>query len=262
MLSITKYLLDVKQVQTIETRSISKVLTVRIENERSKPEIYILEDLESPVMTKSFLVCQEAFQLDHYIGDLSFIGMYDIREGLHKFWVFEILDTHLLRAPSNTLSFRSGVQGSQGSQGSYTNTAIYSPNLRNTANPSTLMLPSHQVPEEKPIPKYARVPKPDKNVVYSLEQLKAMDSQRQLKPLTVLYGLKGRTKNQLSKENQIKFILSCQEGTPLDADVLVRSQANYTSRRSLSYKDPEPSFSESSKTPPVLVMTSPHDPQI
>ncbi len=249
MLTVNKYLLDSKQVQTIETHEISRFLDIRIENERSKPELYILEDTSSNKTQRRILVCQEGFEINYNIDSLIKIGMYSIRDGLHKFWVFEIEDS----AKPITSSMRSlnlsagiGIQGSQGSQG----TALYASTMNHG-------MYNHNSGEfgDHPIAKYARVPKPDFTKTYTFEELKAMDSIRQLKPLTQHYGLKGRTKNRISKENQIKFILSCQEGNPLDANKLVASQTHNSNETRYTQYD-SPTLNYIKKTPSNMVLSS------
>lgn len=229
MLTISKYLIEEsKQVQTIQTRSNSKFLHIRLENEKSKPEIYILEDTTSDIINKTIILCQEAFDIPYKMEDITFVGFYQIRNGLHKFWLFEVLPDDAKIA--------------------------YKPVVINTTNNNT----STNL-EDKPLQKYARVPKPDLNKIYTEQELMAMDSVRQLKLLTQHYGVRGKMNTIMSKTEQIKYILARQSGKTISPYDII--EKNMITNASINGMD-DNSNNDFTTINPKIVYRNNDDPQL
>jgi hypothetical protein len=80
MLIISKYLLGTKSIESFTTRESHKILNVRLENEVSDPEIYVLEDTSTPEITKHLLIIEDNLQLDNKIDNLNYINSLEKKE--------------------------------------------------------------------------------------------------------------------------------------------------------------------------------------
>ncbi len=193
MLSITKYLLGCRDIETIMTREDSKILYVRLENDKSDPELYILENLDSEPISKSFLIIEDNNSFDFNTFDLNFIGEYEFRNGVHKFFLFELLNFE----SSNITSFTYFT----------TNTAI-------DKNVNYIHQEEYDINK-----KYARLPKPDFKRVYTKEELEDMHPQKQLRFLLLnKYNVPRNLINKISVNNQIEYILKEQDGFDTNLD--------------------------------------------
>lgn len=187
MLSITKYLLGCRDIETIETREDSKILYVRLENDKSDPELYILENLESNLISKSFLIIEDNNSFDLNLDDLHFIGEYEFRNGVHKFFLFELRDFD----SANITSF------------SYFTTQTMNLERLNSYNEEIYDVNR----------KFARLPKPDFKRVYTKEELENMHPKKQLRFLLLnKYNVPRNLINKISTNNQIEYILKEQNG--------------------------------------------------
>ena len=189
MLIISKYLLGTKSIETIKTREEHKILNIRLENEVSDPEIYILENTDTKEITKSILIVEDNVQLNYHIEDLKFINVFEFRKGLHKFFVFELLNNDIINL--DDISTREGYVTPMFNNGIEEEIDLYK--------------------------KYARVPKPDLDKVYTKEELENMHPMKQLRYLLIQkYNVKNRICNKLSLDHQIEYILLSQEGKKTD----------------------------------------------
>lgn len=187
MFKITKYPLKSKQVQTINIREDYQILDVHLENDKSDPELYILENLDSDKVYKNILICQELFDIEYSIDELTYIGKFSINKGLHKFFVFEV--------HSNIIK------------------TLHNQHIKIEDLPKIEL----DMEDNTTIQKWARIPKPDLDKIYSKEELSLMHPERQLKYLLInKYELKGRIRNKLSIEGKIDFILRKQNGEEFD----------------------------------------------
>lgn len=198
MLIISKYLLGTRLIESITTRQNHKILNVRVENDYSDPEIYILEESETPEIVKNLLVIEENIQLNYKFSDLSYINSFEFRKGLHKFFVFELISEENLSI--NHISERKDYVKVQSNLDNFeTEIDIYK--------------------------KYARVPKPDLDKDYTKDELLQMHPTKQLKYLLLnKYNLKNKVCNKLSIEKQIEFILISQEGKKINPLSLINPQ--------------------------------------
>jgi hypothetical protein len=188
MLVISKYLLGTKSVETVITRKEHKILYVRLENEYSDPEVYILENIDTEEVVKQFLIVEENIQLNYPIDNLDFINVYELRKGLHKFFVFELKNINEFNI--NHISIRE-----------FSNTKPQ----YNNVNVDTNEIDIYK--------KYARVPKPDLDKIYTEGELLSMHPMKQLRYLLInKYNIKNRICNKLSIEKQVEYILLSQEG--------------------------------------------------
>lgn len=224
MLIISKYLLGTKSIETIKTREEHKILYIRLENEVSDPEIYILENIDTDEITKNILIVEDNVQLNYHIDDLKFINVFEFRKGLHKFFVFELLNNDIVSL--NDISRREGY-----------------------------IAPMHKNDFEEDIDiykKYARVPKPDLDKIYTRDELLKMHPMKQLRYLLIQkYNVKNRICNKLSIDHQIEYILLSQEG-------------NNTNPLSFVYEKPKTLvFDENDIEHNITILThSLHDPQL
>lgn len=195
MLVISKYLLGTKSVETVITRKEHKILYVRLENEYSDPEVYILENIDTEEIVKRFLIVEDNIQLNYPMDDLEFINVYEFRKGLHKFFVFELKNNDEFNL--NDISCRE-----------ISNLKPHYNNINTAIN------------EIDMYKKYARVPKPDLDKIYSEDELLSMHPMKQLRYILInKYNIKNRICNKLSLDKQIEYILLSQEGkvhNPLD----------------------------------------------
>jgi hypothetical protein len=228
MLIISNYLLGTKSIETISTREVHEILYVRIENELSDPEIYILEDINTPQITKQLLIVQENVQLDLSINELKFINAFEFRKGLHKFFVFDlpnkkVINKNIISQNNNYVKAESSVNTIQ--------------------------------PEIDVFKKFVRVPKPDLDKIYTKDELLKMHPLKQLRYILInKYNLKNRICNKLSIDNQIDFILVSQEGQ-------VVNPLSYLN----TYKDFEEvcnNINETSKESIRVLSRSNYDPQL
>jgi hypothetical protein len=196
MLIISKYLLGTKSIESFTTRESHKILNVRLENEVSDPEIYVLEDTSTPEITKHLLIIEDNLQLDNKIDNLNYINSFELRKGLHKFFVFELLNGYNFK--KEDISTRTEFKQSKSTINfTETNLDIYK--------------------------KYARVPKPDLDKIYSKEELVELHPIKQLKYLLInKYNIKNRICNKLSVDKQLEFILISQEGNKVDPLSLIK----------------------------------------
>lgn len=177
--------------QKIEVHKIHKVYGLFLENEASDPELYVLEDLSSEKCEKTIIICQEMFDLDYELDELEFIGGFTINKNTHKFWVFEVLSDKVQSTPEQEVKIE---------------------------RPEPINIPEG-IPS---IAKWARIPKPDLDKIYTKEELKSMHPERQLKYiLSDKYELKGRVRNKLSTDKKIEYILRKQNGEDLDPISLI-----------------------------------------
>jgi len=195
MLIISKYLLGTRSIESISTREKHKILNVRVENDYSDPEIYILEESETPEVVKNLLIIEENIQLNYKFSELNYINTFEFRKGLHKFFVFEIINNENINI--NHISKRKDFIKVKSNLDNFeTEIDVYK--------------------------KYARVPKPDLDKDYSKDELLKMHPTKQLKHLLLnKYNLKNKVCKKLSIENQIDFILNSQEGKKIDPLSLV-----------------------------------------
>ncbi len=195
MLIISKYLLGTRSIESISTREKHKILNVRVENDYSDPEIYILEESETPEIVKNLLIIEENIQLNYKFSELNYINTFEFRKGLHKFFVFEIINNENINI--NHISKRKDFIKVKSNLDNFeTEIDVYK--------------------------KYARVPKPDLDKDYSKDELLKMHPTKQLKHLLLnKYNLKNKVCKKLSIENQIDFILNSQEGKKIDPLSLV-----------------------------------------
>lgn len=224
MLIISKYLLGTKSIETIKTREEHKILNIRLENEVSDPEIYILENTDTNEITKNILIVEDNVQLNYHIEDLKFINLFEFRKGLHKFFVFELLNNDVINL--DDISRREGYSSPIFNNGLEEEIDLYK--------------------------KYARVPKPDLDKVYSKEELEKMHPLKQLRFLLIQkYNMKNRICSKLSIEHQIEYILLSQEGKD-------------TNPLSLVYEKPKPVvFNDSDIEHTITILShSKHDPQL
>ncbi len=195
MLIISKYLLGTRSIECISTREKHKILSVRVENDYSDPEIYILEESETPEVVKNLLIIEENIQLNYKFSDLNYINFFEFRKGLHKFFVFEIINNENISI--NHISTRKDFVKVES-------------NLDNFENDIDVYK------------KYARVPKPDLDKHYTKDELLKMHPTKQLKHLLLnKYNLKNKVCKKLSIENQIDFILNSQDGKKIDPISLI-----------------------------------------
>lgn len=224
MLIISKYLLGTKSIETIKTREEHKILYIRLENEVSDPEIYILENTDTDEITKNILIVEDNVQLNYHIEDLKFINVFEFRKGLHKFFVFELLNNDIVSL--NDISRREGYIAPIHNNGFEEDIDIYK--------------------------KYARVPKPDLDKIYTKDELLKMHPMKQLRYLLIQkYNVKNRICNKLSIDHQIEYILLSQEG-------------KNTNPLSFVYEKPKTLvFDENDIEHNITILThSPHDPQL
>lgn len=191
MLTPRRHQLKSVLFQKIEVHKIHKVFGLFLENEASDPELYVLEDLSSEKCEKTIVICQEMFDLDYKLDELEFIGGYTINRNTHKFWVFEVISDKVQSIPEQEIKIE---------------------------RPEFL-----DIPEGIPVvAKWARIPKPDLDKIYTKEELKSMHPDRQLTYiLTNKYELKGRVRNKLSTDKKIEYILRKQNGEDLDPISLI-----------------------------------------
>lgn len=187
MLSITKYLLGCRDIETIMTYEDSQILHVRLENDKSDPELYILENLDSSPISKSFLIIEDNNSFDYSTQDLKFVGEYEFRNGVHKFFLFELLNFE----SKNITSFSFFT----------TNTLPKYTNVSYTNN---------EIDVNK---KYARLPKPDFKRIYTKEELQEMHPKKQLQFLLLnKFNVPKKLAKKISINNQIEYILKEQDG--------------------------------------------------
>lgn len=196
MLIISKYLLGTKSIESFTTRQTHKILNVRLENEVSDPEIYVLEDINTPEITKYLLIVEDDVQLDNKIDNLEYINFFEIRKGLHKFFVFELLNNDNFK--TKNISTRKEYKKPQ----------------------STINFSNTEIDIYK---KYARVPKPDLDKIYTKEELLQLHPIKQLKYLLInKYHIKNKICNKLSIDKQIEFILISQDGNVINPLSLIK----------------------------------------
>lgn len=191
MLTFKRYPLESVLIQKIEVHKKHTIYGVFIENDKSDPVLYVLEDKSSELCEKTIIICQEMFEVDYNIEEIKFIGGYTINRGFHKFWVFEVLSDKTIDIPKKEIKIEK------------------------------FDFPS-EVDSIPIIAKWARIPKPDLDKIYTKEELKSMHPERQLKYLLInKYELKGRIRNKLSIEKKIEYILRKQEGENFDPESLI-----------------------------------------
>lgn len=233
-INIKKHIIGTKDIETIQTREKCKILGIRIENDRSLPEIHLLEDESTKEVQKHFLIAQENFRILYDFDELEVIGYYTIRNNLHVFWVFEIKSDYIKRI-SEPIRIIEDVEIN-----------INRPIIQDV------------------IKKWTRLPKPNLDKNYTKDELESMHPERQLKYiLNKKYNLKGRVANKLSLENQIQYILSIQNGEDCSAEELLNSQYSNKTFEGISrliYKDDSTDIISSEGI--VLVFYSNNDPQI
>jgi len=225
MLIISNYLLGTKSIETISTREVHEILYVRIENELSDPEIFILEDINTPEITKQLLIVQENVQIDLRISDLKFVNAFEFRKGLHKFFVFDLPTKRLYN--KNIISNNTNYKKAESSVNNIdTEIDIYK--------------------------KYVRVPKPDLDKIYTKDELLKMHPLKQLRYILIKkYNIKNKICNKLSVDNQIDFILTSQDGHTINP-------LSYIECNVKSEKELDPNLSNN-----IKVLTKPnYDPQL
>lgn len=191
MLTFKRYPLESVLVQKIELHKKHTIYGVFLENDKSDPVLYVLEDKSSELCEKTIIICQEMFEVDYDIEEINFIGGYTINRGFHKFWVFEVLSDKTIDVPKKEIKIE-----------------------KFDFPPEIDSIPS--------VAKWARIPKPDLDKIYTKEELKAMHPERQLKYLLInKYELKGRIRNKLPLEKKIEYILRKQEGENFDPESLI-----------------------------------------
>lgn len=190
MITLKKYPLKSKTIQSFELHESHIVFEVRVENDVSDPELYILEDTTTELVETHILICQELFEINYKLKQLKYIGNYLVNR-IHKFWIFEVLSGDIKSIVTDEIKIEK-----------YKNS---------------------QIEEEKPtIAKWARIPKPDLDKVYTIEELKDMHPERQLKYILVnKYEVKGRIRNKLSIDKKIEYILRKQNGEDLEPESLL-----------------------------------------
>lgn len=192
---IKRHIIGTKEIETIQTREISKVLSVNLENDRSLVELFVAEDDTSPEMQKNFLIIQEKYRILYGYDELEYVGTFTVRNGLYTFYIFEIKSNYI-KSISTPIKKIENVEIN-----------IVEPIIKET------------------IKKWKRLPKPDLNKNFTEEELKDMHPERQLKYiLNKKYNLKGRVINKLSIENQINYIISIQDGINCNPEQLLQSQ--------------------------------------
>ena len=227
MLIISKYLLGTKSVESIVTREEHKILYVRIENEVSDPEIYILENVNSKEIIKEILIVEDNVQLNYNLNSLHFINVFEFRKGFHKFFVFEFSNEIDLNV--NNITTRKDYEISN-----YNN-------------------PTDEIDFQK---KYARIPKPDLDKIYTEDELLKMHPIKQLRYILIhKYYIKNRICNKISLDKQIELILSYQEENIIDPFSFINKTTNYL---------PESShYSDFEKDKYITILTHQNkDPQI
>lgn len=189
MLIISKYLLSTKSVVSIITREEHRILYARLENELSDPEIYVLENINTKEITKNILIIEDNVQLNYNMDSLNFINTFEFRKGLHKFFVFEFnskIDINL-----KDINTRHDYDTSQCNTNFDEEIDIYK--------------------------KYARLPKPDLDKIYTEYELLNLHPTKQLRYILInKYNIKNSICNKISVEDQIKFIISSQKGNYID----------------------------------------------
>ena len=191
MLTFKRYPLESVLIQTIEVHKKHTIYGVFLENDKSDPVLYVLEDKSSELCEKTIIICQEMFEVDYDIEEIKFIGGFAVNRGFHKFWVFEVLSDKTIDIPKKEIKIER-----------------FEPPIDIDSIPS--------------VAKWARIPKPDLDKIYTKEELKSMHPDRQLKYLLInKYELKGRIRNKLSNEKKIEYILRKQEGENFDPESLI-----------------------------------------
>jgi hypothetical protein len=194
-MEIKRHLIGTKEIETIQTRETSKVIRVKIENDKSLAELYVAEDENTLEVQKNFLIIQENFRVFYDFNELEYVGSFDIRNGLHTFWVFEIKSEYVKNINAPVKKFEN------------IEINITQPIIKQT------------------VQKWKRLPKPDLNKNFTEYELQDMHPERQLKYiLNKKYNLKGRVINKLTIENQINYILTIQNGDFCDPQDLIKSQ--------------------------------------
>ena len=203
MLTFKRYPLESVLVQTIKVHKKHTIYDVFLENDKSDPVLYVLEDMSSELCEKSIIICQEMFEVDYDIEEVKFIGGFSVNRGFHKFWVFEVLSDKNIDIPKKEIKiqkFESAIEIDS--------------------------IPS--------VAKWERIPKPDLDKIYTKEELKSMHSERQLKYLLInKYELKGRIRNKLSVEKKIEYILRKQEGEIFDPESLIDDSPIFISKENV-----------------------------
>lgn len=190
MITLKKYPLKSKTIQSLELHKSHRIFEVRVENDKSDPELYILEDTTTQVAETHIIICQELFEINYKLEELNYIGNYLVNR-IHKFLIFELISDNIENIKTDDIK------------------------RENYKNP--------EIEEEKPkMAKWARIPKPDLDKVYTIEELKDMHPERQLKYILVnKYEVKGRIRNKLSIDKKIEYILRKQNGENLEAESLL-----------------------------------------
>jgi hypothetical protein len=212
MVSISKYLLGCRDIETITTREDSNILFVRLENDKSNPELYILENLESNPINKSFIIIEENVSVPFHNKDLRFIGEFEFRNGVHKFFVFEIMNFTNDEATSFIFDKKDIVSFG---------------NIKN-------------IPINKDIDinqKYIRLPKPDFKRLFTREELLDMHPEKQVGFLLLnKYNIPRKLLKKVSINNKIDFILQAQEGYNPDINSFIDIKRKKYERKKISIK--------------------------
>lgn len=192
---VKRHLIGTKQIETIQTREVSKVLMVKLENDRSLVELFVAEDDTTPEIQKNFLIVQENYRILYSYDELEYVGSFSIRNGLYTFWVFEIKSDYIKNIGTPVKKIED------------VEINIVQPIIKES------------------IKKWKRLPKPDLNKTFTEEELKDMHPERQLKYILIKkYNLKGRIINKLSIDNQIRYIIQVQNGDDCSPEQLLHTQ--------------------------------------
>lgn len=192
---VKRHLIGTKQIETIQTREVSKVLMVKLENDRSLVELFVAEDDTTPEIQKNFLIVQEKYRILYSYDELEYVGSFSIRNGLYTFWVFEIKSDYIKNIGTPIKKIED------------VEINIVQPIIKES------------------IKKWKRLPKPDLNKTFTEEELKDMHPERQLKYILIKkYNLKGRIINKLSVDNQIRYIIQVQNGDDCSPEQLLHTQ--------------------------------------
>ena len=92
---IKRHIIGTKEIETIQTREISKVLYVKLENDRSLVELFVAEDDTTPEFQKNFLIIQEKYRILYSYDELEYVGTFSVRNGLFTFYIFEIKSDYI-----------------------------------------------------------------------------------------------------------------------------------------------------------------------
>ena len=231
---IKRHIIGTKEIETIQTREISKVLYVKLENDRSLVELFVAEDDTTPEFQKNFLIIQEKYRILYSYDELEYVGTFSVRNGLFTFYIFEIKSDYIKNINSPIKKIED------------VEINIVQPIIKET------------------IKKWKRLPKPDLNKTFTEEELKDMHPERQLKYiLNKKYNLKGKVINKLSVENQINYIISIQDGNNCPPEQLLQNQnlninnvKETNNNRFESIPTPIPTINEIEDSDAIIVETT------